>query len=195
MPDTDLAYETRFGWNRRTTLTVAVSLLFVVVLLLMDPGENVRVAGIDLPALAIQIPGLLLFGAGGVLMVVNALSGKVALRVDRSGILLGGSPARYAATTVTVPWQDVVGVELWIQHVGLQKLPYVGVHRRPGLPPLGGTRGGGVGTALTGKPVELINASRAVNGWRLDTAALLAAVRRHAPEADIVVDPDFPAAR
>ncbi|GAA4848279.1 hypothetical protein [Kitasatospora terrestris] len=192
MPDTESVYEARYGWDTRNAVLVAGSLLLTAGLFLFDPSEPVDVKGFQVAAIWIQIPGFLLFGGGAAVLCFNASSKKVALRVDSAGILLGGSPMRYAATTVLVPWSDTAGVQLWVQHVGLQKLPYVGVHRHPGLPPLpGGTSR--LGAAAAGRPAALVGASRQVGGWRLDVPALLSAVRHHAPAAGIAVDPDFPA--
>ncbi|MFG2821257.1 hypothetical protein ACGFX4_17740 [Kitasatospora sp. NPDC048365] len=192
MPDTELVYESRHGWSTRTVVLLVGSLLLTAGLFLFDPSEPVDVKGFQVAAIWIQVPGFLLFGGGAAVLGYNAASRKVALRVDSTGVLLGGSPLRYAATTVLVPWSEIAAVELWIQRVGRQKLPYVGVHRHAGLPPLpGGTNR--LGSAAAGKPAALVAGSRQVGGWPLYTPALLATVRRHAPATAIAVDPDFPA--
>ncbi|MFF0106325.1 hypothetical protein [Streptomyces hirsutus] len=85
-----------------------------------------------------RLLGLPLFGVGGLLMAYVALSGKVAFRVDGTGVLLGGSPARYRATTAHVPWGDITGVVLWRRAAGRSSVPWVGVTRREGAPALSG---------------------------------------------------------
>ncbi|GAB7106686.1 hypothetical protein JCM4814A_50000 [Streptomyces phaeofaciens JCM 4814] len=164
-------YEARYGWDRRTVGVVAVSAVFTVALLL--PG---------IPLLA-RILGLPLFGAGGLFMAYVALSRKVAFRVDETGVLLGGSPARYAATTGHVPWADITGVVLWRQEAGDASLPYVGVTRREGAPALpgDGPTARAVVAHLVPVPADVAMASRAVTGWRLDRNRLVAAVAHFAP--------------
>jgi hypothetical protein len=133
---------------------------------------------------------LALFGGAGVIMLVGMASRKVALRVDEKGVLLGGSPMRYRATTAFVPWVEITTVVLWTQAVGFNSLAYVGVERQPGLPPLPGPGNGRAGRAITGTlagqvPHELVMASRGVNGWRLDREALAKAVAANAPGVPI----------
>ena len=164
-------YEARYGWDRRTVGVVAVSAVFTVALLL--PG---------IP-LAARILGLPLFGAGGLFMAYVALSRKVAFRVDETGVLLGGSPVRYAATTGHVPWADITGFVLWRQQAGDASLPYVGVTRREGAPALpgDGPTARAVLAHLVPVPADVATASRAVTGWRLDKNRLVAAVAHFAP--------------
>ncbi|MFG2598021.1 hypothetical protein [Streptomyces sp. NPDC048462] len=166
-----LTYQARYGWDRRTAGTVAFAAVFTAVLLL--PG---------VPLLG-RLLGLPLFGLGGLFMAYTALSRKVAFRVDETGVLLGGSPARYRATTNHVPWADITGVVLWSQTVGGASLPYVGLARRKGAPPLFGD--GPTARAVVGAfvPVsaDVVMASRAAQGWRLDRERLAAAVAHFAP--------------
>ncbi|MFC7241551.1 hypothetical protein ACFQO7_03560 [Catellatospora aurea] len=169
-------YEERYGPDPKTILVIAVCFLFTAAALL-----------VPLDALT-RILTLALFGVGGVVMLVGTFSRKVALRVDGNGITLGGSPLRYAATTVHVPWAEVEAVVLWRQQLA-QNLPYLGVLRPHDAPPLHGTPTSpagklmaGFGYAVSGAPdLRLIATARAVNGWRLDLDRLTAAVRHHAP--------------
>ncbi|MEU6509037.1 hypothetical protein [Streptomyces sp. NPDC046942] len=172
-------YEARYGWDRRTSAVVALSAVFTVVLLL--PG---------MPLYA-RILGLPLFGAGGLFMVYVATSGKVAFRVDETGVLLGGSPARYEATTAHVPWEDITGVVLWHQRAGRTTVPYVGVSRREGAPALpgGGPAARAVLEHFTSVPADIVVASRAVTGWRLDKARLIGAVTHFAPGIPVLEYP------
>ncbi|MGF1426635.1 hypothetical protein [Kitasatospora sp. LaBMicrA B282] len=183
----DEVYEARYGWTRRTVLVTAFAVLATVAGLLAP--------GFSMP---LRIAAVLLFGFGGGLMAYGAAGRKVALRVDGTGILLGGSPVRYAQTTVFVPWHEVAAVELWTQrlrggHGVPLHLPYVGVHR------IGGAPAGAVARAVSGTltPVsaELVANSRAVNGWPFDTKAFTDAVARHAPQLQIRVAANFPAKR
>ncbi|MEU5344111.1 hypothetical protein AB0H18_25275 [Streptomyces sp. NPDC020766] len=164
-------YQARYGWDRRTTGIVAGSAAFTAILLL--PG---------VPLLG-QILGLPLFSAGGLLVAYTALSRKVALRVDETGVLLGGSPARYRATTTHVPWGDITGFVFWRQAASGTSVLYVGVTRRKGAPALPGS--GPVARAalkrLVPVPPDVAMSSRAVNGWRLDKERLTAAVAHFAP--------------
>ncbi|WP_137994153.1 hypothetical protein [Streptomyces vilmorinianum] len=168
-------YRARYGWDRRTTGVVALSALFTVVLLLPD-----------MPLLG-RILGLPLFGAGGLFLAYVAMSRKVAFRVDETGVLLGGNAARYRATTAHVPWADITGVVLWRQRTGRTTVPYVGVARREGAPPLPGSgpANRAVLEFLTPVSADVAQASRAVVGWRLDKDRLLAAVTHFAPDVPV----------
>jgi hypothetical protein len=168
-------YQARYGWDPRTMRVVALSAVFTAGLLL--PG---------MPLIA-RILGFPLFGAGGLFMGYVALSRKVAFRVDGTGVLLGGSPARYGATTSHVPWDDITGLVLWRQHIGGTSMPYVGLIRREGAPALPGddSRMRAVLEHLAPVPAEVAIASRAVNGWHLDKERLVAAVARFAPAVPV----------
>lgn len=169
--DAPPVYQARYGWDRRTTGTVAGSAALTAVLLL---------PGVPLPAQALGLP---LFGAGGLFMAYIALSRKIAFRVDETGVFLGGSPARYKATTAHVPWGDITGLVFWHQVASGTSMPYVGVTRRTGAPNLPGD--GPIARAalnhLVPVPPDVVMSSRAVNGWRLDKERLTAAVAHFAP--------------
>ncbi|WP_143662229.1 hypothetical protein [Streptomyces sp. Amel2xC10] len=164
-------YEARYGWDRRTVGVVAVSAVFTAALLLPD-----------IPLIA-RVLGLPLFGAGGLFMAYVALSREVAFRVDETGVLLGGSPARYGATTAHVPWADITGFVLWRQQAGGASVPYVGVTRREGAPALpgDGPKARAVLTHLVPVPPEVAVSSRALTGWHLDRTRLAGAVSHFAP--------------
>ncbi|CAL9587437.1 hypothetical protein [Streptomyces sp. enrichment culture] len=170
-------YEARFGFDRRTCTVLLVCAAFC--------------AGALLPGMptAARIAVLALFGGGGLVLAVGPLTRKAALRVDETGVLLGGSPLRYRATTAHVPWGHIEAVALWSQQLPAGEMPYIGLVRHEGAPPLPGPRGRmaqAIGDALTPVPFEVLMASRAVNGWRLDTARLTAAVTHFAPQVRIV---------
>ncbi|MDX2544443.1 hypothetical protein ACOT81_28190 [Streptomyces sp. WI04-05B] len=169
--DISPVYEARYDWDRRTVRLVAFSAVFTVVLLL---------PGMPWPARALGLP---LFGGGGLFMAYVTMSRKVAFRVDGTGVLLGGSPARYRATTTHVPWEDITGFVLWRQLIGVASMPHVGVTRREGAPALpgDGPKARAVVEFLTPVPADTVMSSRAVNGWRLDKDRLLTAVAHFAP--------------
>jgi len=168
-------YEARYSLRGRPGLVVAVALVFVV-------------AGIvGHLSLAVRILDFALFGVGGLIMLTAGLSRRVALRVDGRGVTLGGIPPRYRSGTRFVPWADIEQVVLWRQSLPYgRSMPYVGLRRRPGAPPLGGKKaqlaGRAVASTLTrGISAGTLSASRAVNGWRLDPARLARAVNYFAP--------------
>ncbi|GAB4054102.1 hypothetical protein [Catellatospora paridis] len=173
-------YEERYGPNPKTILVIAGSLLFTAAMLLLPLDALTRILG------------LALFGVGGVIMAIGTFSRKVALRVDDTGITLGGSPLRHAATTVHVPWAEVQAVVLWRQKTA-HNLPWIGVLRPHDAPPMRGTPTGpagklmaGFGYAVSGAPdPRLIAAGRAINGWRLDLDRLAAAIHHHAPGVEV----------
>lgn len=163
-------YETRYGWGARTALTVGAALLFTVALLLLDVSMLIRVAG------------LALFGVGGLFMAYGALSRQTAFRVDETGVLLGGAPARYRATTAHVPWADITSVLTWRQKTFGTSVLWVGVVRREGAPPLpGNNRASAALKYAVPVPPEVVLSSRAVVGWHLDRNHLATAVAHYAP--------------
>lgn len=108
-------YEARYGWDGKTLGVVAGAAVLTMLLLVSDAPPVLR---------AICV---VLFGGGGLFMAFVALSRRPAFRVDGKGVLLGGSPARYRATTVHVPWQDITAIVLWQQKMPGGSLPWVGV--------------------------------------------------------------------
>lgn len=177
----DDAYEERYRFTPKTFGLISISVVFTLVAIFVPMGTVLRVMS------------LVFFGGGGVLLLVIALSRKVALRVDGSGITLGGSPLRYAATTAHVPWRDIEAVVLWRQ-VFAQNLPYLGVLRPDGSPPLPGAIGGRAGQvlvragrAVAGAPDDrLVTSCRAISGWQVDTGQLAVALRRFAPDVPLI---------
>ncbi len=114
----------------------------------------------------------------------------VAFRVDSTGVLLGGAPARYEAQTAFVPWEDIASVVVWQQRMAGPSMDYVGVHRHPGAPPLPGmnSRLRPDQTADLAPHVDhqLFLASRPVNLWRLDPERLQIAVDTFAPGTPVL---------
>jgi len=174
--DSDV-YEERYRWSRRTASVVIGSALSVAVSI-----------GVKMPLL----PTVALFGGGMLVVLWGVLQRRVALRVDAAGVTLGGSPLRYRGSTV--PWADIVTVLLWQQVLPTGRLmPYVGLIRRRGAPPLPGSAGrsgpAAAGGLVPDIPADAMTLSRAVNGWRLSRRGLASAVTGFAPNV-LVVDHD-----
>lgn len=169
-------YEVRYGPTLKNTAILIVSVVLTLGCLLADVPLHIRVLGI------------LLFGVGGLLFLAMTFSRKVAFRADAEGILVAGGPFRYRASLLSVPWTDVKAVVVWEQHAA-QSMPYVGVLRhedRPAGEPVG-KAGRLLSAAVAGHvPAEVVKASRAVNGWRLDRDRLAAAVAHFAPDVEII---------
>ena len=173
-------YVARYGWNGRSGSLIIGAAAFVLVALTVPMS------------LALRVVTLVFFGGGAVVFIASIATRRVALRVDASGITLGGSPARYRSTTRLIPWADVREVVLWRQPMPYgRSMRYVAVARRGGAPPLGGRRGRRAGKvtarALTpGVSGDTLLASRAANLWRLDTDRMTAAVAHFAPGVRVI---------
>jgi len=109
---------------------------------------------------ATKMVELVIFGGGGLVLTFLGLrvTRLVALRIDEDGITLGGSPMQYASTTTVVPWPEMRMVRLTRQPEG------------PSLPVITAVRRG------QREPV-----SKTVQGWRLDSERLGAALKVFAP--------------
>jgi hypothetical protein len=120
-----------------------------------------------------------LFGFGVFFLGTQALSRRVAFRVDAGGVTLGGVPPRFRRSTAFVPWSDVTGLTLWDYGDGRFPAHYVTVRRRPGAPEL--PSGRGYGRFTRRRMGDDIAASRVIIAWSLDVPALRAALARLAP--------------
>ncbi|GAA5063677.1 hypothetical protein [Nocardia callitridis] len=175
----ETVYEARFGFTVRGVLVVVISVVFVVLGVVFDVP------------LFLQILLIVFFGGGGLVFLAQMLSRRVALRVDGTGITLGGSPLHaYRRTTAVVPWSDITAVVLFSQKVGYgNSLHYVGVRRREDAPDLPGLPGSGMRGAnerlIPHVPQEVVAASRPINGWSLDRAQLKEVVAHHAPDVQV----------
>ena len=172
-------YVARYGWNRRSGSLIIGAAVFVLVALTVPMS------------LALRVVTLVFFGGGALVFIANIASRRVALRVDASGITLGGSPGRYRSTTRLIPWADIREVVLWRQPMPYgRSMRYVAVARRKGAPPLAGRRGQRAGKvtarALTPVSGDTLLASRAANLWRLDTDRMTAAVAHFAPGVRVI---------
>jgi hypothetical protein len=175
------AYVVRYGWNRRSAGLIAGSAVFVLAAVF-----------VSMP-LAWRVVTIVFFGGCLLVFAASILSRRVALQVDAAGIILGGTPGRYRATTLHVPWPDVAEVRLWRQPLPYgRSMRYIGVTRRDGAPPLAGSRAGRASAAVAGTLVprglsaDLLAASRPISLWRLDERQLAAAVATFAPGVRVI---------
>jgi hypothetical protein len=175
MSSEDGVYVARYGWNRRSGTLVTGALLFVAIAV---------IAPMSLP---LRVVTIVFFGGGALLLIGSAASRRVALRVDATGITLGGAPARYRSTTLLVPWADVREIVLWRQPMPYgRSMRYLGVVRRKHVHPPARRRGRRAGQAVArtltpNVSADTLMASRAVNLWRLDPGPMAAAVTHFAP--------------
>jgi hypothetical protein len=173
-------YVARYGWNRRSGSLIVGAAVFVLVALTVPMS------------LALRVVTLVFFGGGALVFIASIATRRVALRVDASGVTLGGSPGRYGATTVLIPWADIREIVLWRQPMPYgRSMRYVGVTRRKGTRPLAGRRGKraakATARALTpGVSGDTLLASRAANLWRLDADCMAAAVAHFAPRVRVI---------
>ena len=173
-------YVARYGWNRRSGSLIVGAAVFVLLALTVPMS------------LALRVVTLVFFGGGALVFIASIATRRVALRVDASGVTLGGSPGRYGATTVLIPWADIREIVLWRQPMPYgRSIRYVGVTRRKGTRPLAGRRGQraakATARALTaGVSGDTLLASRAVNMWRLDTHRMAATAAHFAPGVRVI---------
>jgi hypothetical protein len=173
-------YVARYGWNGRSGSLIIGAGVFVVLALTVPMS------------LALRVVTLVFFGGGLLVFTASIASRRVALRIDASGVTLGGSPVRYRSTTGLIPWTDIREIVLWRQPMPYgRSMRYVGVARRKGAPPLAGRRsqraGQAASRALTpGVSGSTLLASRAVNLWRLDAPRMAAAVAHFAPGIRVI---------
>jgi hypothetical protein len=157
-------YEAGYGLTLKSASVVVAAGMFSVAAIMLDVSWPLRIAT------------LALFGVGGLVHLVNLLSRKVALRVDRAGIVFGGSPIRYKATTEFIPWAEVQAVVLFTQVIptthGTTKMHHVGVQRKPGFGPPSSRVQRVTAKLVPDVPARIVTTSRAVSGWRLDARAL-----------------------
>jgi len=173
-------YVARYGWNRRSGALIIGAGVFVVIALTAPMS------------LALRVVTLVFFGGGLLVFVASIASRRVALRVDASGVTLGGSPGRYRSSALLIPWADIREIVLWRQPTPYgRSMRYVGVTRRKGAPPQAGRRGQRASQraarALTpGISSSTLLASRAVNLWHLDAPRMAAAVAHFAPGVHVI---------
>ena len=180
MPSDPVVYEERYRWTRTSsTALIGCSMLMLIFIVLPQPHHLPRA------------PFIALCACGAFLAVFVPLSRKVALRVDASGLTLGGNPLRYKATTRVVPWHEVQRVFLWRRGPGVR---YLSVERPADAPPLSP---GGTGTAdrlpffrspnpQVPSPTLKVGTTRGMQAFSVDDARLSDAIGHYAPNARIV---------
>ncbi len=172
-------YVARYGWNRRSGRPVILTLVFVLLIIVLPMPLAARVVT------GVFFGGALLFFLG---MIATR---RVALRVDASGVTLGGYAMRYRSTTSLVPWADIKEITLWRQQMPRgRSMPYVGLTRREGAQSAGrrhGRRAGNMTAPALAPDVDgTATESRPVNLWQLDAQRLAASVAHFAPGIRVV---------
>jgi hypothetical protein len=175
-------YQVRFGLVRRDLLLIPASAVFLAVgILLVRESPLIGVAG------------MLLGGGYLALRLITALSRRVALRVDVTGVTLGAVPPWPRTHTATVPWSDIEAVVLWRQATARRtSVRYLGLQRRAGLAPLPGSLRSGLLKKMTRSvvprdvPLQLAIDSRPVSLWRLDERRLAEAIDRFGAGVELV---------
>lgn len=196
-------YEARFGFGLRTLLYLAGCGVFTALLLVVPagalaPGEG----GVAWLGWVFKVAGLLLFGGGGLLFLVSALSRRVAFRADPQGVALGAPPYPMWGMhrrPLELPWSDLAEVVLFTQETGQASVAYVGLGPRPGADPgaeattfkTGGMAWRSTLRLLPHVPEEVLARSRPVIGWSLDERRLVEAVAAFGPHVRVVrLEPD-----
>ena len=184
-------YEARFGFDRRTALVVAASVVFVALMIWLPTGSGYPSAVMWF----VKVAGLLLFGVGGLIFALAAARGGVALGIDHHGITLGNPGIPQPGMTnrpVHARWNDVTEVVLFDQYHAGGRQPYIGIRLRPGAQTAATTfntnsRLWNTNRNLMGHvPEDVLMRSRPVTGWRLDEQRLSAAVATYAPDVQAV---------
>ena len=178
MADDPVTYETLHGLGGRTGPAVLICLAGVI---------GALVAKAPVPVL---IAALVVFGGSGTALLVHGLSGRIALRVDPSGITLGGTPLRYKSTTRFVPWSDIELIVLWrrwLPHGG--SITYLAL-AGPADALQADSRVARLAAKANALAAPAISGStylgmRAVTGWHLDLDRLVAATAHFAPSVRI----------
>jgi hypothetical protein len=172
--DDPITYETLHGLGGRTGPALLLCLLFVI---------GVLVAKVPV---AVLIAVLVVFGGSGTALLVHGVSGRIALRVDASGVTLGGTPLRYQSTTRFVPWADIERIVLWQRRQPRGgPLVYIGLAGPADALQADSrvARLAARANALAAPPVpgSTYLGLRAVTGWHLDLDRLAAATTHYAP--------------
>ncbi|WP_344617233.1 hypothetical protein [Dactylosporangium salmoneum] len=115
-----------------------------------------------------------------------ALTGKIGLRVDRQGITFGGRPPVYRAMTDFVAWSDISAVYLYRVRILLFTETLVGLQGHDGPAPLPARIPANLVQMIWHVPADVAAASRTTNGFKVDPAALSAAVNLVAPSVPVV---------
>jgi hypothetical protein len=169
------AYETRYHWTPRMGVSLACAVTFVLIGALVPMPLIIRVVCVGF------------FGFAGLNGLGYVLSRKIAVRVDQSGVTLGGNPFRYRSSTRFFPWEDITKIVVWQRETPLDwpltrlsiPIRYIGVQRRAGAPPISGD-----GSGRLDRPVPMAppgagiaaGAARKLTAWSTSANELAAAV-------------------
>jgi hypothetical protein len=172
------AYETLHGLGGRTVPALLLCLAFVIGALVAKVPVGVLIAV------------LVVFGGSGTALLVHGVSGRIALRVDASGVTLGGTPLRYKATTRFVPWSDIERIVLWRRWLPRGgSITYIALAGRADALQADSrvARLAAKANALAAPPISgsTYLGLRAVTGWHLDVSRLAAATAYYAPSVRI----------
>ncbi len=175
-------YQERYVWTRRTASAAIAGALCIAVSV-----------GVTVPLL----PTIVLFGAGVLAVLWAGLHRRVAFRADAAGITFGALPLDYRSASVHIPWPDIASVVLWqqVQRTGAL-VSHVGIERAPVMDST--TTNHGIADAkvppthqgstflVPDLPADVLAASHAVSGWRLDRRGLARAVANFAPDVAVI---------
>jgi hypothetical protein len=178
-----LVYEERYHWTRASTTALIGGGMFMII------GALARPHGPG-PWAVLQVILVAFYGFCVFCAVLQPASRKVALRVDASGITLGGYLLRYNVTTRVIPWDEVQGVFLWQRANGIR---YLGVERPDEAPPLspGGTGRADRTLSFSADPqvpplTLAAGAIRSMLAFTIDNARLSEAITHYAPAVELV---------
>lgn len=174
-----LVYEERYHWTRTSTTALMICGMCVLFAVLL-PMQ-----------LTLRVPIVAFGGSGAFLTVIVPASRKIALRIDASGITLGGNPLRYKATTRVIPWDEVQRVFLWRRGPGVR---YLGVERPDDAPPLSPAGAGKAdrpafylsANPQVPSPTLKVGTTRGMQAFSVDDTRLSDAIAQYAPTVDIV---------
>jgi hypothetical protein len=192
--DQNPSYEARHGWTGQTTKVVVFGAIFVALAALPIWSGRVRLDGILMPAAflpVLRVVDVLLFGSFVVIALWRALTKKVALRVDRSGIAFGTGEQAGSV----IPWAHIHAVEVFTRQVQSGRRttssPYVGVYRPVGGPEVAGAASAAGRRTISTPRGELVAVSRGITGVPFRQDHFVAAVNHFAPGIPVTISPDF----
>lgn len=114
------------------------------------------------------------------------LRSVVGMRVDATGILIGGRPMVYKRTSVFVPWDRISEVYLFrVLHLGLRGT-YIGLRSPDGTAVMKSAIPANLAETIWHVPTEVVLASRPALGWQLDKAPFIAAANYFAPSVTVI---------
>lgn len=191
----DGAYEVRFGWTRWHLIALPGLTLLVAHLVWASEQEDLwddhgwreslwrLLESAPRPVeVGVYLAMAALTGLAGISVVATALSGRVALRVDRAGLTLGAPPPWTRRYTVHVPWSRIRTVYLWKTRTGL----HIGLRRRKGARPLPWSPRPWT-LARRGVAIGVVDYHRVIDSSLVDRDRLAKAITRFAPRVELVL--------